>query len=489
MVPKFKDHGSSRGDNLRSGSEPVRRRMARIRRIHFVGIGGAGMSGIAEVLLNLGYRVSGSDIRESVALQRLRTLGAQVFIGHASHYVAGADVVVVSSAVAPDNPEWQAAKEKHIPVISRAEMLAELMRFRFGIAVAGTHGKTTTTSLVASILGEAGLDPTFVIGGRLNSIGSHAALGESPYLVAEADESDASFLHLQPMMAVVTNVDQDHMATYGGDYRRLQETFVEFLHHLPFYGLAVMCRDDPGVEAILPEINKPVKTYGTHPEADVRAIQIQPKGLKTQFIVEAVDLVKPLALEINLPGHHNLLNALAAVAIALELDIHPSAIRRALAGFAGIGRRFQVETLPWGQGEVVWVDDYGHHPKEIEVTLAAVRRSWPDRRLVLVFQPHRYSRTRDLFDDFVSVLETTDELILLDVYPAGEAPIVGGDTLALARALRGRGKPPSLAGFPENVPEVLRGTLQPGDVLLTMGAGSIGQLSGQLPEMLKELEP
>ncbi|HHJ38075.1 MAG TPA: UDP-N-acetylmuramate--L-alanine ligase [Methylothermaceae bacterium] len=489
MVPKFKDQEITGRDSLRAGSEPVRRRMARIRRIHFVGIGGAGMSGIAEVLLNLGYRVSGSDIRESVTLQRLRSLGAQIFIGHAPHYVDGADVVVVSSAVTQDNPEWQAARQQRIPVISRAEMLAELMRFRFGIAVAGTHGKTTTTSLVASILGEAGLDPTFVIGGRLNSIGSHAALGESPYLVAEADESDASFLHLQPMMAVVTNVDQDHMATYGGDYRRLQETFIEFLHHLPFYGLAVVCRDDPGVEAILPEINKPVKTYGTHPEADVRASQIKPKGLRTQFIVETADLVQPLALELNLPGHHNLLNALAAVTIALELEVHPSAIRRALSGFAGIGRRFQVETLAWRDGEVIWVDDYGHHPKEIEVTLAAVRRSWPGRRLLLVFQPHRFSRTRDLFDDFVSVLETADELVLLDVYPAGEQSIEGADSLALARALRGRGQSPSLAGFPEDIPDVLKGILQPGDVLLTMGAGSIGQLSGQLPDMLKEIEP
>lgn len=477
MVPKLKQENPP----------PVQRCMARIGRIHFVGIGGVGMSGIAEVLVNLGYRVSGSDIRESVALQRLRGLGVEVSVGHTAAQVIGADVVVVSSAVTADNPEWMAARAMRIPVISRAEMLAELMRFRFGIAIAGTHGKTTTTSLIACILAEAGLDPTFVIGGRLESRGSHAALGASPYLVAEADESDASFLHLQPIMAVVTNVDRDHMDTYGGDWRRLQETFIEFLHHIPFYGLAVVCRDDPGVASILPEISKPVVTYGLNPCADLRAHSIVPAGLKTYFVAEGHGLDRPLEVELNLPGHHNLLNALAAIAIARELDVPPAAIQKALANFAGIGRRFQVSRLPWRGGEVVLVDDYGHHPRELAAVFAAARQAWPDQRQVVIFQPHRYSRTRALLDEFAEVLSQADELLLLEVYPAGEAPLPSGDSAALAKVLAARGRPPRRLDALEEVPAALVSCLQPGDVVLTLGAGSIGQLAAGLPEALQEL--
>ncbi len=475
MVPKLKQ------------GEPVQRCMARIGRIHFVGIGGVGMSGIAEVLVNLGYRVSGSDLRESVALQRLRGLGVEVWVGHAAAQVVGADVVVVSSAVPADNPEWMAARAMRIPVISRAEMLAELMRFRFGIAVAGTHGKTTTTSLIASILAEGGLDPTFVIGGRLESRGSHAALGASPYLVAEADESDASFLHLQPIMAVVTNVDRDHLDAYGGDWRRLQETFIEFLHHIPFYGLAVVCRDDPGVASILPEISKPVVTYGLHHQADLRARNIVPAGLKTYFVAEGRGLDRPLEVALNLPGRHNLLNALAAIAIARELDVSPAAIQKALVNFAGIGRRFQVSRMPWGEGEVVLVDDYGHHPRELAAVFAAARQAWPDQRQVVIFQPHRYSRTRALLNEFAEVLSRADELLLLEVYPAGEAPLPGADSAALAEALAARGRPPRRLEALEEVPAVLVTCLQPGDVVLTLGAGSIGQLAADLPETLQEL--
>jgi UDP-N-acetylmuramate--alanine ligase len=460
--------------------------MAKIGRIHFVGIGGAGMSGIAEVLANLGYLVSGSDLRESIALQRLRGLGVDVSLGHAAEKVVGADVVVVSSAVSADNPEWKEAQRLRIPVISRAEMLAELMRFRFGIAVAGTHGKTTTTSLIASILAEAGLDPTFVIGGRLNSVGSHAALGSGPYLVAEADESDASFLHLQPIMAVVTNVDRDHMETYGGSWRRLQETFIEFLHHIPFYGLAVVCRDDPGVAEILPEIRKPLLTYGLHPQADLRARNIVSAGLKTYFVAEGHGLDRPLEVELNLPGRHNLLNALAAIAIARELDVAPAAIQKALGNFAGIGRRFQVSRIPWGEGEVVLVDDYGHHPRELAAVFAAARQAWPERRQVVVFQPHRYSRTRALLAEFAEVLSQADELLLLPVYPAGEAPLPGGDSETLAEALKAHGcSCRQLEGL-EEVPTALMSCLRAADVVLTLGAGSIGQLAAALPQALQE---
>ncbi len=484
MVPKRKDDVEM-DFPLRAGSEPVRRRMAGIGRIHFIGIGGVGMSGIAEVLANLGYRVSGSDLRESLNLQRLRSMGVDVVVGHDGGRVSGADVVVVSSAITPDNPEWRRAKDERIPVISRAEMLAELMRFRFGIAVAGTHGKTTTTSLVASILAEGGLDPTFVIGGRLNSIGSHAALGRGPYLVAEADESDASFLHLAPIMAVITNVDRDHLSTYGGDWGRLKETFVEFLHHLPFYGLAVVCLDDPGAAEILPRINKPVRTYGLNPEADLRAREVRQMGLKTHFVVEGRGLERPLAVELNLPGRHNLLNALAAIAIALELGVGGEAVRSALAGFAGIGRRFQVGRLPWRAGEITLVDDYGHHPRELETTLAAARQAWPGRRQVLVFQPHRYTRTRELFDEFLRVLGEVDELLLLPVYAAGEAPIPGADSKALARCLKESGRNVTLLTSLDEVPRAMEERVNEDDIVLLLGAGSIGRLAARLHEVFE----
>jgi UDP-N-acetylmuramate--alanine ligase len=484
VVPKLK---LGYGLPVHAAGEWELKRMAKIARIHFIGIGGAGMSGIAEVLANLGYRVSGSDLRESLTLQRLRGLGVEVFLGHAESQVMGADVVVVSSAVPKDNPEWKAARCFKIPVISRAEMLAELMRFRFGIAVSGTHGKTTTTSLIASILAEAGLDPTFVIGGRLESRGSHAGLGTGPYLVAEADESDASFLHLSPLIAVVTNVDRDHMETYGGSFARLKETFVEFLHHLPFYGLAVVCRDDPGVAEILDQVQKPLLTYGFHPEADLRARGVVFAGLKTYFVAEGANLERPLPVELNLPGRHNLLNALAAIAVARELDVPPAAIQKALAEFSGIGRRFNVSRLPWGEGEVVLVDDYGHHPRELEAVFAAARQAWPGQRQVVVFQPHRYTRTQALRSEFAEVLSSASFLLLLPVYPAGEEPLPGGTSQALAKELKARGCSFALLEELEEVPKALASCLRAGDVVLVLGAGSIGQLAANLPQALEEL--
>ncbi|HLF98625.1 MAG TPA: UDP-N-acetylmuramate--L-alanine ligase [Methylococcaceae bacterium] len=461
--------------------------MSRIRRVHFVGIGGVGMCGIAEVLLNLGYGISGSDRQENANTRRLTGLGAEVHIGHAAAWVEQADVVVISSAVGADNPEVVAAREKRIPVISRAEMLAELMRFRYGIAIAGTHGKTTTTSLTASLLAEGGLDPTFVIGGKLNSAGTNAKLGGSNYLVAEADESDASFLHLQPMIAVVTNIDQDHMDTYRGDFGRLKQTFVEFLHHLPFYGLAVLCLDDPGVAAVLPQITRPVRTYGLGENCDVRARDLVRDGLTTRFTVLRPEGPE-LPVTLNLPGQHNVLNALAAITVAGELGVADDAIVRALAGFRGIGRRFQINgEVPWGDGVVTLVDDYGHHPREVAATLEAARGAWPERRLVLAFQPHRYTRTRDLFEDFVQALSKADVLALLDVYPAGEAPIAGADGRTLSRAIRARGQvdPVFVENFHE-LGEVLPGLLRPGDVLLTLGAGNVGQYAAGLPQLLKD---
>jgi UDP-N-acetylmuramate--alanine ligase len=462
--------------------------MSRIRRVHFVGIGGVGMCGIAEVLLNLGYEISGSDRQENANTRRLAALGAEIHIGHAAAWVERANVVVISSAVGVDNPEVMAARERRVPVISRAEMLAELMRFRFGIAIAGTHGKTTTTSLTASLLAEGGLDPTFVIGGKLNSAGANAKLGGSHYLVAEADESDASFLHLQPMLAVVTNIDQDHMDTYGGDFGRLKQTFVEFLHHLPFYGLAVLCLDDPGVVAVLPEITRPVRTYGLDEAADVRARNLVRDGLTTRFTVLRPERPE-LPVTLNLPGQHNVLNALAAVTVATELGVADAAIVRALAGFHGIGRRFQVNgDVAWGDGVVTLVDDYGHHPREIVATLEAARGAWPERRLVLIFQPHRYTRTRDLFEDFVQALSKADVLVLLEVYPAGENAIAGADGRTLSRAIRARGQvdPVFVENFHE-LGEVLPGLLRPGDVLLTLGAGSVGHYAASLPRLLEDL--
>ena len=464
--------------------------MRRIRRAHFVGIGGAGMGGIAEVLLNLGYEVSGSDLRQNVVTRRLADQGAYVWIGHEADHVSDCDVVVVSSAVNEENPEVKAAREQRIPVVPRAEMLAEIMRFRYGIAVAGTHGKTTTTSLVASLLAEAGLDPTFVIGGRLNSTNSHARLGTGRYLVAEADESDASFLYLQPMLAVVTNIDADHLSTYEGDFQRLRQTFVEFLHHLPFYGLAVLCLDDPEVRNVLPEITRQVLTYGIESEdADIRAVNLRQAGLQMHFEIQQAGH-EPLDVILNMPGHHNVLNALAAVAVARELGAEDAAIQQALQSFAGIGRRFQINAeLPVAGGSILFVDDYGHHPREIAATLEAVRNGWPGRRLVTVFQPHRYSRTHDLFDDFVQVLVNTDVLLISEVYAAGEPPISGADGRALCRAIRGRGRvDPVFVEAVETLPEVLKDLLQPGDLVLTLGAGSIGAVAAVLPQAFGQTE-
>jgi UDP-N-acetylmuramate--alanine ligase len=457
--------------------------MGRTRQLHFVGIGGVGMNGIAQVMLNLGYRVSGSDMRANPATQRLEEQGAIIHIGHAAEHVADADAIVISSAVGEDNPEVVAARQARIPVVPRAEMLAEIMRFRFGIAVAGTHGKTTTTSLIASLLIEGGLDPTYVIGGRLNARGSYAHLGEGEVLVAEADESDASFLYLQPMLAVVTNVDEDHMGTYDNDFARLRATFVEFLHHLPFYGLAVLCLDDPNVRDLLPEVTRKVVTYGEHADADVRAQNVRQVGMTTTFDVVLPDGVA-FAVVLNLPGRHNVLNALAAIAIAIELGVSVGSIQNALRDFAGIGRRFQArDNCPLGSSQVLLIDDYGHHPRELAATLDAVRSGWPERRLVLAFQPHRFSRTQDAFDDFVGVLSQADVLVLAEVYAAGEQPISGADGRALARAIRARGQvDPVFVEAIDDLPDVLAGIVADGDVVLTMGAGDIGRVASMMAE-------
>lgn len=455
----------------------------KVRHVHFVGIGGTGMSGIAEVLLNLGYTVSGSDLNENAATRRLAELGACIHRGHAAAHVAGADVLVTSTAVPADNPEVLAARAARIPVVARAMMLAELMRFKQGIAVAGTHGKTTTTSLIASVLSEAGLDPTYVIGGKLLAAGTNARLGQGDYLVAEADESDASFLHLNPVLAVVTNIDQDHMETYGHDFERLKGAFVEFLHRLPFWGMAVVCADDANVRAILPRIDRPVMTYGTSAEASIQAVDIANQEGRMQFTALRNGERSPIDITLNLPGHHNVLNALAAIAVAWELQLPDAAVQRALAGFSGVGRRFQrYGEIRLADGRrFALVDDYGHHPAEMAAALAAARCAFPGRRLVLVFQPHRYTRTRDLFEDFVQVLSQADALILTEVYAAGEAPIVAADGRSLARAVRvaGRVEPVFVAEVAE-LPQALAGFIRDGDVVLTMGAGSIGQLPAQL---------
>ncbi|MFC1749249.1 UDP-N-acetylmuramate--L-alanine ligase [Pseudomonadota bacterium] len=460
--------------------------MRRIKYIHFVGIGGVGMCGIAEVLHNLGYEVSGSDMRENPITQRLRAMGVKVCIGHDASNLENVDALVTSTAVKADNPEVVAAHELRIPVVPRAEMLAELMRFRQGIAVAGTHGKTTTTSLTASVLAEGGLDPTFVIGGKLNSAGTNARLGAGKYLVAEADESDASFLYLQPMMAVVTNIDVDHMETYGGDYARLRQTFIDFLHHLPFYGLAVMCIDDPGVEEILEDVGRPMVTYGFKPDADVRAINVSQRATVTTFTVVR-EGYKDLPIQLNMAGRHNVLNALASVAVAQELGVEPADIARALENFEGIGRRFQmggeVETP---KGKVLLIDDYGHHPSEVSATVQAIRDGWPGRRLVVAFQPHRFSRTRDLFDDFAMVLSEVDVLVLLEVFAAGETPISGADSRSLARAIRARGQvDPVFVELVDDMSATLSGVICDGDIVLTLGAGSIGAAAAQLADSLK----
>jgi UDP-N-acetylmuramate--alanine ligase len=453
----------------------------RRQRVHFVGIGGVGMGGIAEVLLNLGYEVSGSDLHENAMTRNLARLGARIGIGHTARHIRGCDVVVVSSAVKSTNPEVVAARRRRIPVVRRAEMLAELMRLRQGIAVAGTHGKTTTTSLVASVLGEGGLDPTFVIGGCLLSAGSNGRLGSGRYLVAEADESDASFLHLQPNVAVVTNIDADHMDTYGGSFERLRRTFHEFIHHVPFYGLAVLCADDPVLREMLGDINRPLVTYGLNEDADIRATDIRQQGMRTEFRIVRKDHGEPLAVTLNLPGRHNVLNALAAVAVAQWLGVPDEAIQRGLGGFQGIARRIQVwGELHVGAAQVLVVDDYGHHPREIAATLQAVKDGWPERRLVVAFQPHRYTRTRDLFEDFVAVLASLDELLLLEVYPAGERPIPGADGRTLHRALCEAGGSPRFVERVADLPAVLPQVLQDGDVLLILGAGDIGSAAGQL---------
>jgi UDP-N-acetylmuramate--alanine ligase len=457
-----------------------------IDKIHFVGIGGTGMSGIAEVLSNLGYTVSGSDIKESATTASLQAMGVKVYFAHHADNVANVDVVVTSTAVDRANPEISAAYEHRIPVIPRAEMLAELMRFRFGIAVAGTHGKTTTTSLTTMMLAEGGLDPTFVIGGRLNSAGSNAKLGLGKFLVAEADESDASFLYLQPMMAIVTNIDQDHMETYGGSYNRLKDTFVKFLHQLPFYGMAVLCSDDAGIRDILPEISKPMKTYGVNPEADVRAIDIKQDGLRTHFTALRWGSYPPLKVTLNLPGWHNMLNALAAITVASALGVDDQAIIKSLDEFKGVGRRFQINgDIDVDGGSLTLVDDYGHHPREVAATLEAMRQAWPTRRKVVVFQPHRYTRTRDLFEDFVEVLSSVDVLILLDVYSAGETPITGADGKALSRSIRIRGQvDPVFVQHRDDLPVILAAMVRKDDVVLTMGAGNVGQIAAELPEKL-----
>ncbi|WP_077528655.1 UDP-N-acetylmuramate--L-alanine ligase [Vreelandella utahensis] len=456
--------------------------MRRIRGIHFVGIGGAGMSGIAEVLYNQGYEVTGSDIRESAVTRHLGGLGIRVAIGHRGENSADADVVVVSSAVDESNPEVVTARENRVPVVPRAEMLAEIMRYRHGIAVAGTHGKTTTTSLIASILGEGGLDPTFVIGGKLNSAGTNAQLGRSRYLVAEADESDASFLHLTPVISVVTNIDADHMHTYGGDFEKLKQTFVEFLHSLPFYGVAIMCCDDPRVREVAERISRAVITYGFSEDADYRAVDVSTDGFSTGFRALRPDGYADLQVRLRMPGRHNVLNAMAAIAVATDEGVGDEDILRALEHFSGVGRRFQVYgDYPVAGGEVTLVDDYGHHPREVEAVIQGVRDAWPGRRLVMIYQPHRFSRTSDLYDDFVRVLSTVDVLLMLDVYAAGEQPIPGADSRSLCRSMRQRGQlDPVFVEDTDRVEDLLGNLLQPGDLLITQGAGDIGGLSARL---------
>jgi UDP-N-acetylmuramate--alanine ligase len=463
--------------------------MRRIKHIHFIGIGGAGMGGIAEVLLNEGYQISGSDRAENAMTGRLTALGAKIFIGHQAQNIVDANVVVVSSAIDSSNPEIAAANLARIPVIPRAQMLGELMRFRHGIAVAGTHGKTTTTSLLSSIFAQAGLDPTFVIGGLLNSAGTNARLGSSRYLIAEADESDASFVHLQPMVSIVTNIEADHMDTYQGDFQRMLDTYVEFLHNLPFYGLAVLCGDDAVIQSLLPSIGRKYLTYGFNEQADVRAINVVQGFNQSTFTVLRAGY-EALTITLNLAGKHNILNALAAIAVATDEKINDQAIQKALTEFAGIGRRFEMlGDFDTGSGSAILVDDYGHHPTEVEATIAVVRNNWPERRLVMAYQPHRYTRTRDLYEDFVRVLSQVDVLLLLEVYPAGETPIEGADSKALCRSIRQRGQlEPIYVADKNELPRVLANTLKDQDIVLTQGAGNIGQLARQLQAMKLNIE-
>ena len=476
--------------------------MRRISQIHFIGIGGAGMCGIAEVLINQGYRVSGSDLHETAVTKRLVEFGATVYFSHEASNVSNADVVVVSSAINEQNPEIVEARSKRVPIVPRAEMLAEIMRFRHGIAIAGTHGKTTTTSLIASVLAEAGLDPTYVIGGRLNRAGTNASLGGSRYIVAEADESDASFLHLTPMISVVTNIEADHMHTYGGDFSKLKQTFIDFLHNLPFYGAAVMCVDDPVIRELIPSISRAILTYGISEEADYRAVDIQQSGMKNHFKVKRPGDLADLDICLSMPGHHNVLNALATIAVASDEGVDDGAIQRALEEFQGVGRRFQVYgdyRLPINEGNndeskpdrsVMLVDDYGHHPTEVEATVKAIRAGWPEKRLVMIFQPHRYSRTSDLYEDFVKVLAEVDVLLIMDVYAAGEKAILGADSRSLCRSIRQRSSlepifieaSSSLGVVTENIKDVLANVLQDEDLLITQGAGNVGQIAVALSE-------
>ena len=462
----------------------INNRMRRIHTIHFVGIGGAGMGGIAEVLINLGYAVQGSDIKPNGVTARLMAQGARVMMGHSTQNVQGADVVVVSTAVDANNPEVVQAHAQRIPVVPRAEMLGELMRFRYSIAVAGTHGKTTTTSMVASVLAEGKLDPTFVIGGRLKSADTHARLGAGKYLVAEADESDASFLHLQAMIAIVTNVDADHLGTHEGDFERYKQSFVDFLHNLPFYGLAVMCMDDKEAAALIAHVKRPFITYGINSDADIRAVNVQRHGMQSTFDVLRAGK-PPLSIRLNIPGTHNVLNSLAAIAVATELSVGDDAIQHALENFQGVDRRLQnYGDVQTENGRITVIDDYGHHPTEIAATLDAVRQGWSGRRIVLAFQPHRFTRTRDLLDDFANVLADVDALIVTDVYPAGESPIKGADAKALCRAIRSHGRvEPILVRKVGDVPAALLPIIRDNDVVVVMGAGSIGTLASELASL------
>ena len=464
--------------------------MRRVRRIHMIGVGGTGMSGIAEVLINLGYEVAGSDLRASAVTRRLQGKGIEVFVGHAAENIGNADVVVSSSAVDEQNPEVMAARQARVPVVPRAEMLAELMRYRHGIAVAGTHGKTTTTSLIAAIFGAAGLDPTFVIGGLVNSAGSNAQLGASRFLIAEADESDASFLHLQPMVTVITNIEADHMETYGGDFAVLRRTFLEFLHNLPFYGVAVLCIDDPVIRELLPEVSRQVITYGFAEDADYRISDMQGQGLATSFVVHRPGAAAALPITLNMPGTHNVLNATAAVAVACDEGLQDTSIQQGLAQFSGVGRRFtQLGEIAFPGGVALLVDDSGHHPTEVKATLESARQAWPERRVVMVYQPHRYTRTRDLYEDFVAVLSRCDVLVLLEVYSAGEEAIAGADSRSLTRSIRQRGQvEPVFAEQIEDVAELLRDIVVAGDVVITQGAGNVAQLAQELStlELLQE---
>lgn len=473
-------------------SPVVKSQMRRVRAMHFIGIGGVGMGGIAEVMHHLGFNVSGSDLGSNALTQRLKDLGVTVQQGHAAEHVNEADVVVISTAVPEDNPELLNARKLRIPVVRRAEMLAELMRFQQGIAVAGTHGKTTTTSLVASLLTEGGMDPTYVIGGRLNSSSTNAYLGQSEWLVAEADESDASFLHLQPVISIVTNIDADHLSTYDGDFEKLKHTFVDFMMHLPFYGLAIVCIDDEHIVDVLPQVGRPVRTYGFSESADVQAMNVRQEGLRMHFDVR-IDDGGDVSSEIrdvvlNMPGAHNVLNALAAITVALELGVNVKSCKRALSGFAGIGRRAQSHgELQLSSGTAHLLDDYGHHPTEVTATLKAVKGGWPDNRLIVIFQPHRYTRTRDLFEDFTEALSLTDVLLLTEVYSAGEDHINGADGRSLARAIRTRGAvDPVFVENIEDVPQALERIIDDGDIVLTLGAGSVGALASRLPEYFNE---